>query len=141
MKKIIITNSVEETLQWGEELGKSSIIGDVFALNGELGVGKTVVAKGIAKGLGINEDITSPSFVLLEIYPNKLPLYHFDLYRIDSEIEFDRLNFEEYWNGDGISVIEWAEKADIRLPENSIKIKIEWLDSDKRRIEIEYPDN
>ena len=141
MKKIIITNSVEETLQWGEELGKSSIIGDVFALNGELGVGKTVVAKGIAKGLGINEDITSPSFVLLEIYPNKLPLYHFDLYRIDSEIEFDRLNFEEYWRGDGISVIEWAEKADIRLPENSIKIKIEWLDSDKRRIEIEYPDN
>ncbi|MDY6967938.1 MAG: tRNA (adenosine(37)-N6)-threonylcarbamoyltransferase complex ATPase subunit type 1 TsaE [Spirochaetota bacterium] len=141
MKKIIITNSVEETLQWGEELGKSSIMGDVFALNGELGVGKTVVAKGIAKGLGINEEITSPSFVLLEIYPNKLPLYHFDLYRIDSEIEFDRLNFEEYWRGDGISVIEWAEKADIRLPENSIKIKIEWLDSDKRRIEIEYPDN
>ena len=141
MKKEIVTNSEEETLQWAEELGKRSKMGNVYALHGELGAGKTIIAKGIAKGLGIEDDITSPSFILLEIYPNKLPLYHFDLYRIDNDDEFDGLCFEEYWRGDGISVIEWAEKAGSRLPESSITIKIEWLDSDKRRIVIEYPDD
>ena len=141
MKKEIITNIEEETFKWAEELGKQSQMSDIYALYGELGTGKTIIAKGIAKGMGINEIITSPSFVLLEIYPNDIPLYHFDLYRIKNDAELDGLCFEEYWEGKGLSVIEWAERAENRLPPKTIKINIEWINNNKRRIVIEYPDD
>jgi len=141
MKKKIITNSEKETFKMAEELGRLSRRGDIYALSGELGSGKTIIAKGIAKGLGIDEAVTSPSFVLAEIYDNEIPFYHFDLYRIEKDVEYDGLCFEEYWEGDGVSVIEWAEKAGNRLPLNIIKIKIEWINSRKRRIIIEYPDD
>ncbi len=141
MKKEIITKSVEETFAWAEDLGKSATRGSVFALQGELGSGKTIVAKGIAKGLGIDDDVTSPTFLLVEIYENSIPLYHFDLYRIESANEFDELNFEEYWEGDGVSVIEWAEKAGDRLPDNTVRIDIQWIDENERRIILENPDD
>ena len=137
----IITESPEETLKWAEDLGRSARRGNIYALSGELGSGKTIIAKGIARGMGINEDITSPTFLFVEIYDNTIPLYHFDLYRIRGDGELDELNFEEYWEGSGVSVIEWAEKASGRLTENIIKININWEGESKRRISIEYPDN
>jgi tRNA threonylcarbamoyladenosine biosynthesis protein TsaE len=141
MNKIIITRSEKETFDWAKELGASAKHGIVFALYGELGTGKTIIAKGIAKGLGIEEDVTSPTFLMMEMYKGRLPLYHFDLYRIDNAGELDELNFEEYWFGDGVSIIEWAEKAGDRIPDNPVKIILEWVNDTERRISIEYPVN
>ncbi|MDY6933052.1 MAG: tRNA (adenosine(37)-N6)-threonylcarbamoyltransferase complex ATPase subunit type 1 TsaE [Spirochaetota bacterium] len=141
MKREIITYSEEETLLWAEGIGRNAKRGDIYALYGEIGTGKTITTKGIARGLGIDEDITSPSFILLEIYNNEIPLYHFDLYRIENDVEFDMLSFEEYWEGRGVSVIEWAERAENRLPYTAIKICIEWIKHNIRRIIIEYPDD
>ena len=139
MKKSVITHSMEETLILANELGTRAARGTVFALIGELGSGKTVIAKGIAKGLGITDEITSPTFTLMEIYEGPLPLYHFDLYRISRTEELDQLFFEEYWEDDGISVIEWADRAPDRLPESRITIMIEYLNETSRSITIEYP--
>ena len=137
----IISESPEETFKWAETLGRYAKTGNIYALSGELGSGKTIIAKGIAKGMGIDEEITSPTFLFVEIYDNVIPLYHFDLYRINNNSELNELNFEEYWEGSGVSVIEWAEKASGRLPENIIKINVNWEGENKRRISIEYPDN
>jgi tRNA threonylcarbamoyladenosine biosynthesis protein TsaE len=139
MVKEIITHSEQETLNIGIELGRSAEKGAVYALYGELGAGKTIIAKGIAKGIGIKEEITSPTFIMLEIYKNTLPMYHFDLYRINNSEELDELGFDEYWEDDGISVIEWAEKAFGRISESAIRINIRWINSTDRRIIIEYP--
>ncbi len=141
MKREIITRSENETCDWAKELGASAKRGSVFALYGELGTGKTIVAKGIAKGLGIDDDVTSPTFLMMEIYKGRLPFYHFDLYRIDNLEELDELNFEEYWLDDGVSVIEWAEKAGERIPAGSVRITIEWTSDSVRRISVEYPGN
>lgn len=141
MKKIYITESAEETEKIGMEIGRNAKNGDVIALSGELGTGKTALTRGIAEGLGITEDITSPTFSLMEIYEGSKTLYHFDLYRIEDDREFDNLCFEEYWENEGISVIEWAERASGRLPEARIQIKIEYINSTNRRITVEYPDN
>jgi|GEM_PF-958335 len=140
---IVIKNSssVEETIAIGKELGTNSHNGDAIALIGDLGTGKTLLSKGIALGLEIKEDITSPTFALMEIYEGKVPMYHFDLYRIEYDEEFDNLCFEEYWEGDGVSVIEWADRAGDRLPDKTIKISLEYLNETDRRISIEYPDN
>jgi len=141
MREEFTTRSESETLLIAEKLGQAARKGDVFALIGELGAGKTIIAKGIAKGLGIEEDITSPTFTLLEVYQHHISLYHFDLFRIESTLEFDQLAFEEYWDDDGISIIEWAERAESRLPENTITVHIDYLDETTRRIIVEYPDN
>ncbi len=141
MKREFISNSEEETLKVAEDLGRRARKGDIFALFGELGTGKTIIAKGIARGLGIKEVITSPTFNLLEIYQNEFLLYHFDLFRIEKDDEFNQLSFEEYWEGEGISVIEWADRALLRLPTNAIRVTIEYIDDNRRRITIEYPDN
>ena len=139
MIRYVISRSVEETLAMAEEWGRNSGPGAVFALTGELGAGKTIIAKGIARGLGITDDITSPTFTLLEIYEGVIPLYHFDLYRIDSEAELDLLDFESYWEDDGVSVIEWADKACDRLPAGHMRISIEYHNESSRSITIEYP--
>jgi tRNA threonylcarbamoyladenosine biosynthesis protein TsaE len=139
MKKKYISRSEKDTLSIGQGLGQKAGAGAVFALFGELGSGKTVIAKGIARGLGVEDEVTSASFTLLEIYSGRVPLYHFDLYRIESAAELDRLFFEEYWEGEGVSVIEWADRAGARLPEGSVTIRIECLNESKREITIEYP--
>lgn len=139
MVRKIITHSEQETLALAEELGRNAGPGAVFALVGELGAGKTIVAKGLAKGLGITEEITSPTFTLMEIYDGPVPLYHFDLYRIERSEELDQLFFEEYWEGDGISVIEWADRAHGRLPDDRVNITIEYVNDTSRSITIEHP--
>ncbi len=140
MNREIITTTEDETRLAGIRLGSKSNKGDIIALSGDLGTGKTVMAKGIARGMGISEEITSPTFTLLEIYEGVLNLYHFDLYRIKSTEELDQLYFEEYWNGDGVSVIEWPERCGTRLPDNKIMVRLEYIDENRRKITIEYPD-
>ncbi|HOP29208.1 MAG TPA: tRNA (adenosine(37)-N6)-threonylcarbamoyltransferase complex ATPase subunit type 1 TsaE [Spirochaetota bacterium] len=141
MKKIYITQTPEETERLGIEIGKKAVKGDVIAITGELGSGKTALTRGIAEGMGITEDITSPTFSLMEIHEGDIILYHFDLYRIEDDREFNNLCFEEYWENEGISVIEWAERAENRLPDKRIDISIEYTSSTERRITVEYPDN
>ncbi|MBP7583375.1 MAG: tRNA (adenosine(37)-N6)-threonylcarbamoyltransferase complex ATPase subunit type 1 TsaE [Spirochaetes bacterium] len=137
--KEIVTASAAETFSLGVELGRGAARGDVFALSGDLGAGKTVLAKGIARGMGIAEEITSPTFTLLEVYEHTLPLYHFDLYRIDDPRELDSLYFEEYWEGDGVSVIEWADRAAGRLPAGTVNITLRYEGDTARRITVEHP--
>lgn len=141
MKKTYITESAEETEKLGISIGREASDGDVIALRGELGTGKTALTRGIALGLGITDDITSPTFSLMEIHEGERTLYHFDLYRIESDREFENLCFEEYWENNGVSVIEWAERAAHRLPERRIEISIEYINDTGRRITVEYPDN
>ena len=112
MKRNIISASEDETLSVASELGSSSRPGTIITLSGELGTGKTLMAKGIAKGLGIKDDLTSPTFSLFEIYEGTLPLYHFDLYRIEDIKELESLNFDEYWYGTGVSVVYLPERAE-----------------------------
>mgnify|MGYP000893689478 FL=1 len=139
MARNLISHSMEETLDLAAELGRNAAPGSVFALIGELGAGKTIVAKGIARGMGITDEITSPTFTLMEIYEGAVPLYHFDLYRINSPDELDQLFFEEYWEGDGISVIEWADRALDRLPASRITVTIGYMNETSRSITIEHP--
>ena len=141
MKKTIISNSSDETFALGSSLGEKIGGKNVVALYGDLGAGKTVFAKGIAAGLGITGDITSPTFSLMEVYEGNITLYHFDLYRIEDPNEFANLSFEEYWEGDGVSVIEWPEIAKEILPSKKINVRIEYIDENRRTITIEYPDN
>ena len=124
--KIYETLSPEETLEVGKELGKASVAGQVYALVGDLGVGKTVFTKGFAEGLGIEEAVNSPTFTILQIYDEgRIPLYHFDVYRIEEPEEMEEIGFEEYIEGDGVCLIEWAGRIADILPENIIVIRIE----------------
>ena len=136
-----ISHSETETLEFAKLLSKKAKAGELYAISGELGSGKTIFAKGFAKGLLVKEEIISPTFTILEEYTGHLPFYHFDLYRIDNDAEFENLNFEEYWYGNGICLVEWAEKAGNRLPNNSIKVDILYIDETTRKITIEYPNN
>lgn len=139
MKQKVISRSVGETMALAEGLGRKAVGGTVFALVGELGSGKTIFAKGLARGMGVTDEITSPTFTLLEIYAGRFPLYHFDLYRIERGDELDRLYFEEYWYDEsGVSVIEWADRALERLPDGYIKIEISYIDEESRSISIEH---
>jgi tRNA threonylcarbamoyladenosine biosynthesis protein TsaE len=139
MIKKYLSHSEAETLALARRLGADAGPGTLFALFGELGSGKTIIAKGIAQGLGISDEVTSPTFTLLEIYSGRMPFYHFDLYRIETEAELERLFFEEYWDSGGVSVVEWAEKARRRFPDGFISITIDYLNETDRMITIEYP--
>ena len=139
-RETFISRSAEETASYFFNVGQRVQAGDIYALHGELGAGKTLIASAIARGMGITEDVSSPTFALLEIYEGSLKLYHFDLYRIDDERELDNLFFEEYWEGEGVSVIEWPEIAAGRLPKTIIEINVENIDENTRKISLEYPD-
>ncbi len=134
MVKEIITASTEETIQLGERLARNASGGDIFALIGELGTGKTVLAKGIARGLRIKEEVVSPSYVLIKEYEGRISLYHFDLYRLNSLNEMESLGYEEYFEGIGLTVIEWAERLGRLLPPEHLLIKLEGIDSSHRCI-------
>ena len=123
---IIETNSASETLALGEKLGKAAKPGQIYTLNGDLGVGKTVLTQGFAKGLGITEAVNSPTFTIIQEYEERrLPFYHFDVYRIGDIEEMEEIGYDDYFFGEGICLIEWAELIRDILPEKRIEITIE----------------
>ena len=118
--------SAEYTTKIGEELAKNAKSGDVFCLKGDLGAGKTVFARGFAKGLGVSGEITSPTFSILNEYnEGRLYLYHFDLYRLKDPNELFGIGYEEYFYGDGVTLVEWPEHAKDLMPQDANFIKIE----------------
>ena len=134
--EVYTTNSAEETEELGKRFSERLCKGSVVSITGELGCGKTVFTKGIAKGLGITGYVKSPSFVIAHEYEGgRLPLYHIDLYRIEKGIT--ELGLEEYIYGKGVCVIEWAEKAQGLLPEDAAIIRFFYEGETKRRIEVE----
>jgi tRNA threonylcarbamoyladenosine biosynthesis protein TsaE len=130
------TNSPEETSNWGALIGKYAREGLVVCLWGDLGAGKTQLAKGVAQGLGITEQVTSPTFTLINEYQGRLPLYHMDLYRLgDAEEAYD-LGLEEYFYNRGISLVEWPERIEELLPEERLDLRLVKLDDNGRRLEF-----
>lgn len=122
----IETFSEEETFALGEKIGREAKPGQVYTLLGDLGVGKTVFTQGVAKGLGIDEPICSPTFTIVQVYEEgRMPFYHFDVYRIGDVSEMDEVGYEEYVYGEGISLIEWANLIEDILPERYTQITIE----------------
>ena len=134
----MISKSIEETIEIGSKLAKKLKAGSVVALIGELGSGKTVLTKGIAKGLGVKNVryVNSPTFVIIKEYRGKLPLYHFDLYRLNKSSLLDSENFEEYFYGDGVAVIEWADKIRKLLPPKYVEVRLAVAGESRRKIEI-----
>jgi len=123
---IIETRSAEETYQLGVEIGKKAKAGQTYTLVGDLGVGKTVFTQGLAKGLEIEEPISSPTFTIVQVYDEgRIPFYHFDVYRIGDISEMDEIGFEDYVYGEGVSLIEWANLIEEILPEERVEIVIE----------------
>ncbi len=134
----IISKSPAETKEIGTKLGRTLKPGDVVGLTGNLGAGKTVMVKGISEAFGIDEkNIISPSFTIIAEYDSSPPLIHIDLYRIEREDEFYDLGIESFIGNDNITVIEWAEKAKSHLPDDIIKICINYIDENTREIIIE----
>lgn len=134
------TYGSEETYRLGEEMGRKAEPGDVYALSGDLGTGKTVFAQGFAAGLGISGYVNSPTFTILQVYEEgRLPLYHFDVYRIEEPEEMEEIGYEDYFYGDGVTLIEWAELIDVLLPDRAFRINISkdpGKGDDYRRIEM-----
>ena len=132
---MIVTNSAGETRELGERLAKELKAGDVILLDGELGAGKSELARGIAGGLGVKETVTSPSFTILNVYESGIcPLYHFDWYRLESSEELYELGMDEYLGGDGIAIVEWPGRCPDAVPENCLRIRIETEGENTRRI-------
>ena len=123
---VIESFSADETLKLGQSLGEQAKPGEVYTLIGDLGVGKTVLTQGIAEGLAITEAICSPTFTIVQVYEEgRLPLYHFDVYRIGDPEEMDEIGYEDYFYGDGVTLIEWANLIEELLPEHHKEITIE----------------
>jgi len=138
----IISNSVEETITAARGLAATLAPGAVLALHGDLGSGKTCFVSGIAEFLGIDDPITSPTFTIINEYEASLPLFHMDLYRISGPDEIFSLDLDSYLNANGITVIEWPERAGDLLPPDTINIHFETLtDQNTRRITISKPKN
>lgn len=130
------TTSAAETRALGAALARAAQVGDVLCLEGPLGVGKTVLVQGLAEGLGVAEPATSPSFTLIHEHRGRLPLYHIDLYRLDTA-RVSELFLEEYLGGDGISAIEWAERLPAALCPDCLYLRIAYGDGDQRLFAIE----
>ena len=131
------TTSAKETVELGKKIGSFLKKGDIIAMQGTLGAGKTTITKGIAQALGINETITSPTFCLISEYEGKMPLYHMDVYRLDGAEDFANLGTEDMLYGEGVSIIEWSEKIMEELPHKTIILKLEPHDDGARTITIE----
>ena len=125
MKEFIETNSPEETFEAGRKLGMNAKPGEIYTLNGDLGVGKTVFTQGVAAGLGILEHVNSPTFTIVQVYESgRLPFYHFDVYRIGDVEEMDEIGYEDYFYGEGVCLIEWAKQIQEILPDRTIQVTI-----------------
>jgi tRNA threonylcarbamoyladenosine biosynthesis protein TsaE len=132
----IITSSPEETIVAGEWLASRLRPGSVVALRGGLGVGKTYFTKGIARGLGVQETITSPTYTMIAEYQGTLPLYHIDAYRLGGDADFSSIGGEEVIGGSGVSVIEWSERIPHAIPEHAVIVEITLLEQDRRMITL-----
>ena len=135
---ILVSEKPGDTLHIGQIIGSKLQKGNVVALTGELGSGKTCITQGIARGLGVPEDyfITSPTFTLINEYPGRVPLYHIDVYRLSGSLDLNDVGYEEYFYGDGVVVIEWAEKIRDILPAETMFIYLRYLDDNTREIKI-----
>ena len=123
---IIETTNAEETVQLGVKIGKQARPGEIYTLNGDLGVGKTVFTQGVARGLGIEEPVNSPTFTIVQVYEEgRMPFYHFDVYRIGDIEEMEEIGYDDYFFGNGICLIEWAELIQELLPKQIISVTIE----------------
>lgn len=132
-----VSPAVKVTHQLGAALGRVLQRGDVIALQGDLGAGKTNFVQGIAQGLGITEDVNSPTFILANEYPGgRLPLYHIDAYRVESAQEAVGFGLEDYLEGDGVTIIEWAERVRAALPSDILWIELEYVSENERSLSI-----
>ena len=144
-KIMIETNTPEETFALGVRIGKESKPGQVYTLIGDLGVRKTVFTQGVAQGLGITEPVNSPTFTIVQVYEEgRMPFYHFDVYRIGDVEEMDEIGYEDYFYGEGVTFVEWANLIEEILPESYTRITIE-KDLEKgfdyRKITVEQVEN
>ncbi len=135
------TYSSEETFELGNRLGSKANAGEIYTLTGDLGTGKTVFAQGFARGLGVTEYVNSPTFTILQIYEDgRLPMYHFDVYRIEEPEEMEEIGYEDYFFGDGVSLVEWAELIEELIPAGAHRVVISKdlsKGTDYRRIAID----
>jgi tRNA threonylcarbamoyladenosine biosynthesis protein TsaE len=130
-----ISNDPEQTLDFAKRLAEKLKPGDVIALEGDLGAGKTTFTKGLAKGLGVQKTVNSPTFTIIKEYQGRLPLFHMDVYRVSDS--YEDLGFDEYFEGDGVTVVEWAHLIEKQLPENILKIYLYHHGEQSRAIELE----
>lgn len=131
------TRGAEETRALGERLAQALMPGDVLAMRGELGAGKSELTRGIARGLGVKERVTSPTFTIMRLYDTgRLPLYHFDWYRLTDAEELYELSMDEYLYGEGVSVIEWPSAAEDAVPERRLEVIITTIGDNEREIEL-----
>ena len=128
----IVSHSLAQTQRLGARLGELLRGGELLLLDGDLGTGKTSLTQGIAEGLGVREMVSSPTFTLLKEYEGRLPLYHFDLYRLDDATEIIDLGFEEYFESGGVCVVEWAHKAENLWPSEQLRIRLKMVSETKR---------
>jgi tRNA threonylcarbamoyladenosine biosynthesis protein TsaE len=141
-KLTVTSRSPEETFLIGKIIGRNLMEKDVVALVGDLGAGKTCLTHGIARGLGVPDEyqITSPSFTLINEYQGRIMLYHFDLYRLSRASEMEDMGYEEYFFGQGVSVVEWADKVEGILPDETLFVLINYADENERNIIISGQD-
>ena len=132
MEKRMVVYSAQQTRELGKRLGELCFENCVITLSGDLGAGKTTLTQGLAQGLGIQKTISSPTFTILKIYQGRLPLYHFDAYRLEGSDE--DLGFEEMIDGDGVAVIEWPEFMSREIPEEALRITMRRLEQDQREL-------
>ena len=132
----IITNSESETVSEGEKLGRTLSPGAIVAMYGGLGAGKTAFTRGLAAGLGIVANVSSPTFTIVNEYPGKIPLFHFDMYRIESENELYSIGWDDYLERGGVCAVEWSERVPGAFLSSTIAVNIENLGGDQRRLEI-----
>ena len=138
MADTLVTNSAQETRQAGKKLAASLCPGAVIALIGELGSGKTCFTQGLGQGLDVTMPVTSPTFTIMQQYPGRLPVYHFDFYRLNTPEEIADLGFDEFINDNGVCIIEWAEKCLSLLPEQRTEITFDIVDENTRKIIISH---
>lgn len=136
-----VTKSPEDTICLGEKIGRLLRSGDVIAYNGDLGAGKTTITRGISIGMGLGDEVISPTFSLVNEYSaDKIRLYHFDMYRISSPEDLETTGFYDYLDEGGVLAIEWSENIKSELPENTIRISIQRIDDNSRQITIDGDD-
>lgn len=125
MSEIFESYSAEETFEFAKELAMNACPGQVYTLTGDLGVGKTVFTQGFADGLEIDEPVDSPTFTIIKVYDDgRMPFYHFDVYRIGDVSEMDEIGYEDYFFGDGVSMVEWANLIEEIIPDDAIRVTI-----------------